>query len=288
MSAKPSAPPIPQASDAPSADAGLAVLHRETHRHLRLNRRQPDHRFAAGAVTVALMAAELPAACSEYPCVMARQPDGGWSLLAVTGLQSGHNLYVASDGTWLGNHLPATLATWPFRLVREGGAPGSFLVAVHQAALSEAAGDPLFDASGAEAPWLLERLRHLVDTDRGLTDTALQIAALDAAGVLSERSLQAVLADGRDVELNGFLVVDEAKLQALPEKTVHELHTQGVLSMAYLQLLSMRRFRALVTRAGQQTLAQDAEPLEIEPAPVAAKAKTKTKAEPDPWPTISA
>lgn len=248
------AAPRADTAEAPAPASKLAVLHRETHRHLRLNRRTPDYRFASGAVTVALMAAELPAACTEFPCVFARQPDGDLSLLAVTGLQTGHNLYVAPDGSWLGNHLPATLATWPFRLVREGGAPGSYLVAVNPAELSEATGDPLFDASGAEVPWLLERLRLLVDTDTGLTDTARQIAALDAAGVLCERSLQAVLADGRDVELNGFMVVDEAKLLALPEKAVHELHTQGVLSLAYLQLLSMRRFRPLVVRAGQQVL----------------------------------
>jgi hypothetical protein len=244
MSSKPSSETAPP-------NTGLAVLHRETHRHLRLNRRKPDYRFARSAVTVALSATEAPAACMEYPCVMARQPDGGWALLAVTGLQSGHNLYVADDGAWLGSHLPATLATWPFRLVREAGDPGRFLVAVQPTELSEAAGDPLFDATGAEAPWLLERLRQLVDTDAALKETSRQIAALDAAGVLSERSLQAVLADGRDVELNGFLVVDEAKLMALPEKTVHELHTQGILPLAYLHLLSLRRFRPLVQRAGQ-------------------------------------
>ena len=39
--------------------------------------------------TVVLTAAEVPAACLEYPCVMARQPDGRASLLAVTGLQDG-------------------------------------------------------------------------------------------------------------------------------------------------------------------------------------------------------
>lgn len=245
----------PAAVADPSA---LAVLHRETHRHLRLNRLKPDYGFARAAVTVALTASELPAACLEYPCVVARQPDGSLSLLAVTGLQAGNNLYVSESGAWLGEHVPATLSTWPFRLVRDGVDAGRFLVGVVTAELNEAAGDPLFDAAGAESPWLLERLRELVDTDAGLTQTSQHLAALDAAGVLTERSLQAVLADGRDVELNGFLVVDEAKLQALPEKTVHELHVQGALSLAYLHLLSLRRFRPLVLRAGQRAQAAEA------------------------------
>lgn len=235
----------------PDAQA-LAVLHRETHGHLRLNRKRSDYGFVRSAVTVAITAGELPAACIEYPCVMARQADERWSLLAVTGLQAGHNLYVGDDGRWLGQYLPMTLATWPFRLVREDGQDGRFLVAVQPSALSPSDGDPLFDANGQESPWLLERLRQLTEADAGLQDTAQQLAALDSAGVLSERSFQAVLPDGRDVELHGFMAVDEARLQALPEATVHQLHTSGALALAYLHLLSLRRFRPLVARAGQR------------------------------------
>ena len=243
-----SSTPVPLPPDA------LSILHRETHGHLRLNRSVPDFSPFRSGVTVALTAAEVPAACLEFPCVMARQADGKFGLLAVTGLQAGNNLFVSPEGAWLGQYLPATLATWPFRLVREGAEPGRFLVAVQPSALGESVGDPLFDAAGVETPWLLERLRLLVDTDAALTETSRQVDALHEAGVLTERSLQAVLADGRDVELSGFLVVDEAKLQALPEKAVHELHTQGALALAYLHLLSLRRFRPLVQRAGEQAV----------------------------------
>jgi hypothetical protein len=229
----------------------LVILHRETHGHLKLNRAAPDYGFARDSVTVALTVGELPAACAEYPCVMARQPDGALSLLAVTGLQAGHNLFVGDDGAWLGHYLPATLATWPFRLVRETD-DGRFLVAVRPDTLNPSVGDPLFNAQGQETPWLLERLRQLTETDAGLSETTGQLAQLEAAGVLTERSLQAILPDGRDLELHGFLTVDEARLQALPEKTVHELHTGGALSLAYLHLLSLRQFRQLVQRSGEQ------------------------------------
>jgi hypothetical protein len=238
-------------------DNALAILHRETHGHLRLNRAAPDFSFARDSITVALTAAEVPAACAEFPCVMARQADGSLSLLAVTGLQAGHNLFVDSHGAWLGQYLPATLDTWPLRLVNESE-DGHFLVAVWPSALNASVGDPLFNADGQESPWLLERLRHLTDTDTGMKETAAQLAQLDAAQVLTERSLQAVLADGRDLELNGFLTIDEARLQALPEKTVHELHTSGALALAYLHLLSLRQFRQLVVRAGQQAQGQAA------------------------------
>lgn len=230
--------------------SSLTILHREVHGKLRLNRETPDYGFARDSVTVALTSAELAAACTEYPCVMARQPDGSLSLLAVTGLQAGHNLFVGKDGAWLGQYLPATLATWPFRLVRESE-EGKFFVAVQPQALSEQEGDPLFNAQGQESPWLLERLRQLTDTDASMQETAQQLAQLDAAKLLTDRSMQAILADGRDVELNGFLTVDEARMQSLPADTLHQLHTSGALPLAYLHLLSLRRFRALVARTGQ-------------------------------------
>jgi SapC len=228
----------------------LVILHRETHGHLRLNRDAPDYGFARDSVTVALTSAELPAAIIEYPCVIARQADGQLSLLAVTGLQAGHNLFVGVDGAWLGQYLPSTMATWPFRLVHESD-DGNFLVAVSAEALNASVGDPLFNADGQESPWLLERLRQLTEADAGMKETARQLAQLDAAQVLTERSMQAVLADGRDLELHGFMTVDEARLQALPEKTVHELHISGALALAYLHLLSLRRFRQLVVRSGE-------------------------------------
>lgn len=243
----------------------LVILHREAHGHLKLNRAAPDFGFARDSVTVALTVAELPAACAEYPCVMARQPDGALSLLAVTGLQAGHNLFVAADGAWQGQYLPATLATWPFRLVRESD-DGRFLVAVRPEALNPSVGDPLFNAEGQELPWLLERLRQLTETDAGMGATTAQLAQLDAAGVLVDRSLQVILPDGRDLELHGFMTVDEARLQGLPADTVHALHTSGALTLAYLHLLSLRQFRQLVARSGElakQAALQEAQQLAV-------------------------
>jgi hypothetical protein len=54
------------------------------------------------------------------------------------------------------------------------------------------------------------------------------------------------------MELTGFLSVDEAKLNALEPSQAGELHRQGALSLAYLPLLSLRRFRPLMERAAAQ------------------------------------
>lgn len=266
-------PPVPAFRPAPGAAAApeFTILHREAHRMQRLQRDEPDMRWVAGTITVALAAAEMPSAAVEFPCVMTRGAGGGGKLLAITGLENGRNLYVdEATGRWTGNYLPAVLRTWPFRLLAEPDADNARPVAVHQPALSLGEGEPLFDEQGREMPWLQAVLQELVALDAAAATTSAAVAALDKAGLLHERTLQVVLPGGRQVELTGFLSVDEAKLDALDAAQAGELHRQGALALAYLHLLSLRRFRPLMGRAAQQepaTAAAAAARVAPEPAP---------------------
>lgn len=241
-----------QSTPAPANGSEFTILHREAHRLLRLNRDQRDMRWVSKLISVSIAAAEMPSAAVEYPCVMTRGSDGGGRLLAITGLEQGRNLFVDAQGHWSGHYLPALLRTWPFRLLNETDDEGARLVAVHRPALSVSQGDALFDEQGQEAPWLRDVLRELVALDAAADTTAQQVAALDAAGLLHERTLQAILPGGRQIELTGFLSVDETKLQELEPALAGELHRQGALSLAYLHLLSLRRFRPLMERAAAQ------------------------------------
>lgn len=244
--------PAPDAAPPTAGASEFTILHREAHRLLRLNRDERDMRWVSGLISVAIGAAEMPSAAVEFPCVMTRGTDGGGRLLAITGLEHGRNLFVDAQGHWSGNYLPAVLRTWPFRLLTEVDDEGARLVAVHRPALSVSQGDALFDEYGQEAPWVQAVLRELVALDAAATTTAEQVAALDAAGLLHERTLQALLPTGRQMELTGFLSVDETKLNALTPAQAGELHRQGALSLAYLHLLSLRRFRPLMERAAAQ------------------------------------
>ena len=248
-------PPVPQRS---VTEHEFTVLHREAHRLLRLNRATPDMRWIGQAISVSLAAGELPAAATVFPCVMTRAPEGGARLLAITGLEHGNNLFVDAQGHWSGDYLPAVLRTWPFRLLHQPAEQGVHLIAVHKPALNVGEGDPLFDENGQEMPWLQEILRELTALEAATASTAAAVAALDEAGLLQERSLQAMMPDGRQMELTGFLSVDEARLNALEPAKAGELHACGALSLAYLQLLSLRKFRALMDRAALPQPAQAA------------------------------
>lgn len=248
-SQKPNTPALPE----------FTILHREAHRLLRLQRQQPDMAWVRGLITVNLAASEMPSAALAFPCVMTRSTKGG-RLLAITGLEQGRNLFVDDKQHWTAAYLPAVLRTWPFRLLDKEDDDGSRPVAVQRDALNLTEGEALFDEKGQEMPWLQSILKELVALDAAEITTAAMVDALDKAGVLTERALQAVLPSGRQIELTGFLSVDEHKLHALEDKVIADLHRQGALAMAYLHLLSLRQFKALMSLAAAQEPVAESKP----------------------------
>lgn len=232
----------------PATAPEFTILHREAHRMLKFNRVQRDMNWVKGLITINLAASEMPSAALAFPCVMTHSEAGG-RLLAVTGLEQGRNLFVDHKGHWTGDYMPAVLRTWPFRLLDQTDDEGARPIAVQREALNLTKGDDLFDDKGQEMPWLQGVMKDLVALDAGEATTSTMVSALHAAGVLTERALQAVLPSGRQMELTGFLSVDEHKLNALEDKVVADLHRQGALAMAYLHLLSLRQFKHLMDMA---------------------------------------
>ena len=253
-------------TDTPKSAPEFTILHREAHRMLKFNRAERDMNWVRGLITINLAASEMPSAALAFPCVMTHGESGG-RLLAITGLEQGRNLFVDDKGRWLGEYLPAVLRTWPFRLLDQEDEEGSRPIAVQREALNLSKGEALFDDKGQEMPWLKGVMQELVALDAAESTTSAMVNALHAAGVLTERALQAVLPNGRQMELTGFLSVDEHKLNALEDKVVADLHRQGALAMAYLHLLSLRQFKDLMDMAAA---------LEPVPEPVSASEEPVT------------
>jgi hypothetical protein len=255
-------------TDTATTKPEFTILHREAHRMLKFNRAERDMNWVSGLITVNLAASEMPSAALAFPCVMTHVESGG-RLLAITGLEQGRNLFVDAKGKWLGDYLPAVLRTWPFRLLDKEDEDGARPVAVQRDALSVTQGDDLFDDQGQEMPWLKGVMQELVALDAGEATTSAMVNALHAAGVLTERALQAVLPNGRQMELTGFLSVDEHKLHALEDKVLADLHRQGALAMAYLHLLSLRKFKELMELAAAHEPEPKAEPAVAKKTPKA-------------------
>jgi hypothetical protein len=96
------------------------VLDRDKHQNLKL-RAITNARFAAEVQNVPVVAAEFAEAALEYPLVSVKADDEQWVAMALTGLNSGKNLFVKETGQWDARYDPASVRRYPFILASDGG-----------------------------------------------------------------------------------------------------------------------------------------------------------------------
>lgn len=218
-----------------------------------------DWSIARHMHAVYLAATELPEAALEFPLLFVHSGDrdalgaATVSPVALLGLAQGENLFV--DGTrWLARYVPAFLRRYPFLTGRGAAdaAPG-VMIDTAWSGLSHTVGDALFDTQGWPAPALQRHLALLERFEVEALRTRQFCAQLVGLALLKPMQADATLPDGQRLTVEGFQVVDEEKLRALPEPAVLELHRNGMLMLMHLHIASLANLPALVERkAGRE------------------------------------
>lgn len=228
------------------------LLDRERHRATRV-RPGSGLAFARQVNSLVLAGAEFVEAAKEYAIVFTRPPTGGVVAVAMLGLRTRENLFVGEDGRWDARYLPAFVRRYPFVLARVGDQE-HMAVCVDEACpqVGPGEGEALFDAQGRETPFLRQAAEFLGHFQREAQRTEAFCARLDQAGLLQPMNARAELKDGRNFTVDGFWVVDEKKLQALPDATVLALFRTGELYLVSLHLASLSNMQRLVDRMAQR------------------------------------
>jgi hypothetical protein len=229
------------------------ALTAELHGSLSLQNRE-DFNFARQTNAVPIMDVEFAATSRWYPIVFTAAPVGA---VAILGLQS-ENLFIEADGKWAGpdRYVPAYVRRYPFVFIQHGT---GFVLGLDRecdrvigADKKKKSGEPLF-VDGQPSTMTKEALNFsaMLQTQHGMTRAFGD--ALEEQGLLIDRQANAVLADGRRFNMQGFRIVDAAKFQALPEAVVADWHKKGWLSLVHFHLASLERFHDLMQRlpAGQ-------------------------------------
>jgi hypothetical protein len=232
-----------------------ALLDRQKHRNTRV-RPGPDFAFARTTNSLYVAAVEFTEAAKEYGIVFTRPAAGKVIPVVVLGLRTGENLMVRPDNSWDGRYVPAFMRRYPFVLAQTPDQK-SLAVCIDEAysGLSESEGEALFDAAGAETPYLRNALEFLQQYQREHQRTEAFCQRLDEAGLLKEMNVRAEVKDGRTFTVNGLMVVDEKKLMELPDATVLAMFRKGEMHLVSLHLASLSNIQRLV-----DTLSQRPEP----------------------------
>jgi hypothetical protein len=120
--------------------------------------------------------------------------------------------------------------------------------------LSPTVGEALFDAQGWPAPVLQQRLALLERFEAEARRTRQFCAQLVELDLLRPMQADATLPDGQRLTVEGFKLVDEEKLLALPDPAVLELHRNGMLMLMNLHIASLANMPALIERKARREL----------------------------------
>ena len=228
-----------------SSKSKLAVISRDAHINRRW-RRPTTYKFAAGDAVVPLVVPEVMKAAANFPIGFLKAGESV-RLVGLFGLQPGQNLYVAADGRWFGNYIPAVFRTYPFRLADNGA--GGFVACVieDEAILTNGPdGERFFadDEGKSLSPGVnatLEVLRQVAGVEQM---TAVACTLLQKHQLLVPWRFRR--ADDKVYTMGDVLTVDEAALNGLSAEALVEMRSGWALPLAYAQLLSQQHVATLV------------------------------------------
>lgn len=207
--------------------------------------------YARGAVAVPVTLAEFAFAARHYPIVFSA--DAAGMPLAVLGLEAGRNLFVDPDGQWRqGTYVPAYVRRYPF--IGVNGPEGRQLLGVDPTSprISKKPGEgvvPLFDEAGGPTELAKGVLGFCETFARDYALTQAFAADLAERGLLVDRSADVRFPDGSPHRVDGFRVVDENAVRALPDDVVVDWHKRGLLALITLHLASQTGWQPIVDLA---------------------------------------
>jgi hypothetical protein len=247
--------PVPNGTGAPREGAAtLPALYARlegvsVERHGKLRLRDAGFDFAREANAVPLAAEEFVAAARTLPIVFAAQPPH--MPVAVTGLASGHSLYVEPDGRWRADaYIPAYLRRHPFFLVRSAPGADQLVLCMDPTApqVSDNEGDALFAEDGKPTLVLERALAFCRSVEEAALRTRTMSEGLAESGLLKPAIVQ-FDQGGRPFRVDGFFAVDRAALMAVPPDKLKDLRDRGWLEAVYAHLLSIGGLSALAAAA---------------------------------------
>jgi hypothetical protein len=224
-------------------------LDRDQHRGLKLRMPVTDWAVARRLNAIFVAAVEFADVGREYPIVFVRagkEEDGRDQIapIAVMGLQASQNLY-EQDGQWRAQYIPAVVRCYPFCIGRIDAERFAVCVDTAWTGAQPLIGERLFQDDGQPAPMLQEMQKHMEVLEAEIQRTRFICQRLVEHGLLQDMRFDATMPDGTQHTVDGFLTVDDKKLQDLPDDVVGRLHREGVLGLIHAHWISMGHMRRL-------------------------------------------
>lgn len=229
--------------------ARYVALSKTEHREAGLLPTGNSHALERAVVPV--VAEEMNQVLPTMPLAFVSQGEGSaYELVVLQSLQPGVNVYVHTDGRWIGGYRPAWYRAHPFRLVRdESGSRRVVCVDEDSEAFQKVGGvdaRPLFNAEGEPMEATRRLLEFLEKFENAREVTQALVNQLDEAGLIVPWQISAKSAGGESgYDVQGAYHIDENAMRNLEPETAARLLKSGALSIAMTQLLSEHRLQGV-------------------------------------------
>lgn len=205
---------------------------------------------ALNQAVVPLVAEELPQAVPTMPVAFVKSANQqGYELVALQSLEPGVNLYVHTNGRWIGGYKPAWYREHPFRLMSDASGKQRVLCVDEESPDFEVPASEkatrLLDESGEPTPHTKDAMAFLQKLDKARAVTRALVSELANANLIVPWQIKTRSGEaGEEQTVKGLFHIDEKALKSLDADTVLRLVRSGALSLAYTQLLSEHRLQA--------------------------------------------
>lgn len=237
-------------TEAPLFYQQIVALDRQRHRKLRL----PEARsfaFAKSHIIPAVIDEFVPAS-RHLPIVFLPSSPHSTPVFLV-GARTGQNLCLDDEGKWADGYIPAFVRRYPFMLgTPEQGTPVICVDEKYEELRQTGPGDRLFSDDGADTP-LLQEFAKLTETYFAAAKrTEAFLETIAALQLLQGVTIEMRATPGSSNALHGFMAVDEARLNALPEADFLRLRAEGWLPAIYAHLMSLGAINRLNQLSAQK------------------------------------
>jgi hypothetical protein len=226
----------------------MESITRDKHRH-KTWCQYKNFSFAAGFSFSPIVSVEIPRSVMAMPLAFVRE-ESGYRLAAVFSPGPGINLFVAPNGRWAGDYVPAAVRSYPFSL--EIDAEGlETLYADESSGLivsDQSVGVTIFDEAGEWSEPMQRVIKFLRQMEENRKITVQAVSMLAEADILTEWLFK-VKMTGEEKTATGFYRIDEQHLVELPDVDFLKLRHSGALKIAYAQLFSMGNIAKLANLA---------------------------------------
>jgi putative transposase len=221
----------------------LVVLEKDRHKDLKL--KPITHlNYAKGLAFIPLLAREVELVAKDFPVVFSGGDNP--SLVALVSL-GGESLAINDEGKWLGSYIPAYLRRYPFSIAAPKENPEQKLVLIDEESefLDLKEGEPLFNQDLTPTEKLKEVIDFLNDFEREAIITRRVIAEIANSKILEPREI--TIGEGQEHKklVEGFMVIDEEKLNKLDDATLARWVRGNVIDMIRAHLKSLNNIDRL-------------------------------------------